>query len=193
MQEILKSFGIDYVTTRFCKTRFRTEPQHPRLAWEYGIGLIERGLSPVNWDVAAASPILGEDHHILALHWANLLHPDAERNNEVVDAWATMLIEKAAGLDFILAEDLAACWCQTAAYFLADFREESNKIIIDLGAIPKLPCFTGAIALKVRDGQSTAWQFHGAKVAGQTTGDDAITTITLLPEPGSTKIEISCR
>ena len=193
MQAILKSFGIDYVTTRFCKTLFHTAPQHPRLAWECGIGLIERGLSPVNWDVAAAPPILGDDNPVLALHWANLLHPDADKNDEVVDAWANMLIEKASGLDFILAEDLAACWCQTAAYFLADFREESNSIIIDLGAIPKLPCFTGAIAVKIRDDQSITWRFQGAKVVGRKTGDDAITTISLLPEPRSTKIEIFCR
>ncbi|QEM68786.1 hypothetical protein FO488_11875 [Geobacter sp. FeAm09] len=192
MQAILKSFGIDYVATRFSKARLYAKPQHPRLAWECGIGLVERGLSPVNWDVAAAPPRLCDDNSpILALHWANLLHPDAERNHEVVDAWADMLATKAAGLDFILAEELAACWCQAAAYFLADFRKESNSIVIDLGAIPTLPCFTGAIALKIRDEQSQTWHVHGANVVGQTTGEDSTTTRYLLPEPRSTKIVIS--
>ncbi|MCM0081750.1 hypothetical protein L4X63_09130 [Geomonas sp. Red32] len=192
MQAILESFGINFVTTRFGKTRFHAEPQHPRIAWECGVGLVERGLSPVNWDVAAAPPLLGDDNPILALHWANLLHPDAEHNDEIVDAWADMLLEKGAGLDFMLAEELAACWCQTAAYYLADFREESNSVIIDLAAIPKLPCFTGVITIKIRDEESKRWQFRGAQVVGQTTGDDAITTISLLPEPRCTKIEVFC-
>ncbi|TGU74141.1 hypothetical protein E4633_01345 [Geomonas terrae] len=192
MQAILESFGINFVTTRFGKTRFHTEPQHPRIAWECGVGLIERGLSPANWDVAAAPPLLGDDNPILALHWANILHPDPEHNDEIVDAWADILIEKGAGLDFMLAEELAACWSQAAAYYLADFREESNSVVIDLGAVPKLPCFTGVIAIKIRDEESKRWHFRGAKVVGQTTGDDAVTTISLLPEPRSTKIEVYC-
>ena len=68
------------------------------------MGLVERGLSPVSWDTATAAPIWLDDNLVIALHWGNLLHPDPERNHEIVDRWADMLTAKAAGLDFILAE-----------------------------------------------------------------------------------------
>ena len=191
IQATLKSFGIEYITTRFSKARLYAVPQHPRLAWECGVGLLERGLSPVSWDMAAAAPILLDDNQVIALHWGNLLHPDPDQNHEIVDRWADMLTAKAAGLDFILAEDLAACWRQAAAYFLADFRQEANSIIIDLKAVPKLPCFTGVIALKIKEAQAKTRHFNGAKIVGQITGEDAIATIFLLPEPHQIKIEIS--
>jgi hypothetical protein len=190
MQAILRSFGIEYITTRFSKARLYATPQHPRLAWECGVGLVERGLSPVSWDMATAAPVWLDDNPVIALHCGNLLHPDPGQNHEIVDRWADMLTAKAAGLDFILAEDLAACWRQAAAYFLADIRREANSIIIDLKAVPKLPCFTGVIALKIKETQAKTWHFHGAKIMGQITGEDAIATIFLVPEPHQMKIEI---
>lgn len=191
MQAILKSFGINCIMTRFSKTRLYDTPQHPRLAWECGVGLIDRGGSPVNWDAAAAPPVLLDNNPILALHWANLLHPDPGRNNEIVDRWADMLVTKAAGLDFILAEDLAACWRQAAAYFLADFRQEGNSVVVDLKSVPKLAGFAGSIALKIRGEQTDAWRFHGAGVEGQERGEGSDSTVFLALQPHQEKIEIT--
>ena len=65
-----------------------------------------------------------------------------------------------------------------------------QPIFIDLKAVPKLPCFTGVIALKIKEVQAKTWHFHGAKIMGQITGEDAIATVFLVPEPHQMKIEI---
>lgn len=190
IQALLHSFGIDYVTTRFDRARRYSEPVHPHITWECGVGILERGVSPVNWDVAASQPVWQGANPILPLHWGNLLHPDPERNREIVDGWAEMLLAKTAGLDFILAEDLASCWRQAAVFYLADLRQNRNSVTIDLRALPDLACFSGAFYLKVQGRQTGPWGSAGASVVSVKRGADDIHILKLLPEKGEKEVTI---
>ncbi|MFH0784975.1 MAG: hypothetical protein V2B20_23885, partial [Pseudomonadota bacterium] len=132
MQAILHDFGIRYVVTSFSRARTYSTPLHEKITWECGVGLLERGLSPVPWHEAAAHPIWDFNNPILPLHWSNLLHPDPEKNFAIVDGWADLLLDRANTMEYILAEDFASCWSQAAAYHLVKLTADAGKIILDL-------------------------------------------------------------
>lgn len=190
MQALLHSFGIDYVTTRFDRARRYAEPVHPHITWECGVGILERGTSPVNWDVAASRPVRQGENPILPLHWGNLLHPDPERNPEIVDGWAEMLLAKAVGLEFILAEDLASCWRQAAVFYLAGLRQNRGFLIIDLRSLPDMACFSGPFFLKIRDCRARSWSCTGAAILSRSNEPDDIQVLKLLPENGKNEVTI---
>lgn len=54
MQALLHSYGINHVTTRFDRAHHSHPPRHQALTWEYDVGILERGISPVNWATMAA-------------------------------------------------------------------------------------------------------------------------------------------
>jgi hypothetical protein len=150
IQAILAEFGIRYVVTCFSRAHMFSPPRHEKITWECGVGLLERGLSPVPWHEAAARPVWDFGNPILPLHWGNLLHPDPDKNYEVVDAWAEMLMNEADSIEYILAEDIVSCWSQAAAFYLTELSANEEKVIINLGALSLVPEFTGTIILKVR-------------------------------------------
>jgi hypothetical protein len=190
MQALLHSFGIDYVTTRFDRARRYSEPMHPHITWESGVGLLERGISPVHWEVTASQPIWQKANPIVPLHWGNLLHLDPERNNEIVDGWAEILLIKAAGLEYILAEDLASCWRQAAVFYLADLRQNRSSITVDLRALPDLSCFSGEFFLKIQERRAGSWSCAGASIVSRKSEPDNIQVLKMLPEKGKKEVTI---
>ncbi len=191
IQALLHGYGIEYVTTRFLRARQYTEPIHPCLTWECEVAIMERGLSPVEWDVPASPPVWNDPGPIVALHWGNLLHPDPERSVETVDAWAEMILEKTSSLDRILSQDLASCWRQAAACYLAGMQTEGRTVVIDLRNIPALPSLTGAFFLKIREEKPGGWDCAGAEILSDTLSSDHIRTLKLLPEKAGQKVVLS--
>jgi hypothetical protein len=188
MQALLHDFGIDYVTTRFSRAHQYSPPLYPQITWECGVGLLERGISPVRWDHSEAPPIWPGDSPILPLHWGNLLHSDPQRNSEIVDGWAEMLLKRTRGLDSMLAEDLACCWRQAAVFYLADMLLEDGGVTLNLQAIPDLPCFTGPFFLKIHERLPRSWSCTGAEILSKKTGPDNLLVMKVLPGKGMKKI-----
>lgn len=148
MQRVLRDFGYDTVITSFERMRCRMAPQSPLMAWEHGVRLFERGLSPVAWHVDGAAPLWDFGGPILPLHWSNLLHHDVKVSGAIVDAWAEMLLRGTAGLERLLVPDLQACWDQCAAWSLAELGVDQGRIVIDLRRARAVPGFTGKFFLK---------------------------------------------
>jgi len=177
MQAILHDFGVEFVTTRFSRARQYQPPIHESLTWECGVGLLERGVSPVPWDVPAAMPAWNDPGSVMALHWGNLLHPDPRQSGEVVEGWAEMLLRQASGPDRILSGDAAACWRQAAVWELAECRSEGGVLRIDLRAIPDLGCFRGMFRLKISGGG--AWKcVGGALGVEEGEGDSLVMSVS---------------
>ena len=191
MQALLHGFGINYVTTRFSRARQYSVPIHPDITWESEVVLLERGLSPVDWDVTAAEPILYLSNPILALHWGNLLHSDPRRNGEIVDAWADLIIGGTWGTDHILAADLAACWRQAAVYYLANMWQEAGTVIIDLSSVPDLPCLSGSFFLKTEQRRPVTVHCTGAQILSTENESGNVRIVELLPEKGQTRVVLS--
>lgn len=188
MQALLHDFGIEYVITRFAKARQYAPPLHDRLSWEWGVGLLERGISPVRWDEVAAVPAWQGDDPILALHWGNVLHADPARNSEVVDGWAALLLALARRDDRVLVHDLAACWRQVAVCCLAESTWKEGGITIDLRAIPDRPVFNGEFCLKIQEKQTGLWQCHGGSLRFATQSHGEWQSLYILPAKGVDRV-----
>jgi hypothetical protein len=191
IQALLHDYGIRYVTTRFSRARRYSEPVHPNMTWECGVTILERGLSPVDWDVPASPPVWNEPGPILPLHWGNLLHPDPGRNAEIVDAWASLLLEKTAGVERILAEGTASCWRQAGVFFLAEMHRQEETVVIDLGALPDMAAFFGPFFLKIQEEKPMNLICTGAEIIRDEVSLEHIRILKLLPEKGQREIVLS--
>jgi hypothetical protein len=190
MQTILYDYGVRYVVTRFSKARRYSEPLHEKLTWECGVGLLERGLAPVPWHEAAASPSWDFSNSILPLHWSNLLHPDPAKSFTVVDRWAEMLEKQANSMDYVLAPDFTSCWSQAAVFNLAKLTAGEGKITVDVGLLGQVPEFDGSIILKIRYPPDRTWQCRGGQIVSCQSDSQGIQIVVLRCLPGKGVVEI---
>lgn len=192
MQAVLRDFGIEYVTTRFSRTRLYSPPVHEKITWECGVTLLERGVSPVRWDEVAAVPRPIGMNPILALHWGNLLHPDPCRSSEIAARWGEQILTETTCLERILSMDAADCWRQAAVFYLADIQVQERTISFKIRDLSHMPSLCGPFSLKIKGGQPEKWQCLGARIV-ITRRDHSIVTAQLLAEPGRQHIDILLR
>ncbi|BBO83664.1 hypothetical protein DSCO28_42300 [Desulfosarcina ovata subsp. sediminis] len=196
---ILNRFGIRYVTTDLNKARMHRPRQHPRMAWESGVLLIDRGLAPVPWHTIAARPQFAFDRPILSLHWANLLDEDFYRNLEVVRDWVAFIKSGIDPVEQMLAPDTATCWSQFSYRTLARVRPVDDRLEIDISALRQLPPQTiqPVFYIRIQHPQSLAWRIAGGQlqpVENQdgkrnllaVRPDDHTDIVRLTPAPGET-------
>jgi hypothetical protein len=126
----------------------------------------------------------------MALHWGNLLHPDPQRNSEIVDGWADMLLRQTTGAEWILAGDAAACWRQSAVSELAVCRCDGRSLCLDLRAIPNLGCFKGPFYLKIFGGGHHVWQCVGGRLGPEEKGAGGSVTLSVLPEKDAERVTL---
>lgn len=189
MQAILRSYGVDAVITRFARTRFFVPPHHETLTWECGVGLLERGLSPVPWHQAASRASWDFSGPILPLHWSNLLHPDPQLHADIVDDWASLLLAGTAGPERILAEDFGACWRQMLLCHLVSLSLEDEAVVIDCGLRPQdMPGPIGPFWLKIRDSRQVSLSVLGAQILDDRRAGPNIRAVQLLPGKGTRRI-----
>ncbi len=191
IQAILYDYGIRYVITRFSRARQFAPPHHEKMTWECGVGLLERGLSPVKWNTPASLPIWDFSGPILPLHWGNLLHPDPDGNSDIVDGWAEVLLAGTSGPERILAENYNACWRQAAVFYFGKLSLDGASIVVDLRSLPKdMPDNNGSFFLKVRGLHQAPLSFQGAQIVSDFRNDSNIHTLQLLPEKGRKTIRL---
>lgn len=191
MQAILHQYGMRYVITSFDRAHQFAPPHHERITWECGVGLLDRGISPVPWHVSAALPVWDFSGPILPLHWGNLLHPDANQNNRVAEGWADLLLVGTAGLDRILVDDFDSCWRQMAVCSFGNLFLDGETIVIDLRNIPgNMPGSSGSFFLKVQNNQPAQLSVHGARVLSDKTKGNNIRTLQLSPAIGIENIQV---
>ena len=191
IQAILHEYGIRYVITRFSRTRRFAPPHHEKITWECGVGLLERGLSPVPWHISASPPAWDFSGPILPLHWGNLLHPVPERNDDIVDGWAEMLLAGTAGPARMLAKDFDACWRQVAVFYFGKLSLDGESIVVDIQSLPQdIPNSSGSFYLKVRGCHQTPLRSRGALIVSDLFDDSNIHTVQLLPDKGKKLIRL---
>lgn len=191
IQALLYDYGIRYVITRFSRSRRFALPHHEKITWECGVGLLERGLSPIPWNMSSSLPDWDFSGPILPLHWGNLLHPDPQHNNDIVDGWAEMLLAGTAGPERILAEDYETCWRQAAIFYFGKLVFDGEYIEVDLQALPEdMPNGTGCFFLKVRGRHSMVVVSQEAQIVSDRLVGGNIHTLQLLPEKGRKRIRI---
>lgn len=191
IQALLHTYGIRYVVTRFSRARRFAPPHHEKITWECGVGLLERGLAPVPWNRSASSPSWDFSGPILPLHWGNLLHPDPQHNNDIIDGWAEMLLAGTARPECIMAENFDICWRQAAIAYFGRLSVDDASLVIDLRARPKeMPDSSGSFFLKIRGSHPTPLRFRGAQLVSDRPAEGNIRTVQLLPKNGRERIRL---
>ena len=191
IQALLYEHGIRHVITTFSRARRYSSPHHEKITWECGVGLLERGLSPVPWNMCASLPRWDFSGPILPLHWGNLLHPDPGNNSEVVDGWAEMLLSETAGPERILAKNYDICWRQAAIFYFGKISADGEAIIVDLRALPKdMPGSVGSFFLTIRGRRLMRIQSKEAQIVSDYFDDSGKSTVQLLPKQGNQRIRI---
>ena len=192
IQALLYDYGIRHVVTRFSRARCFAPPHHEKITWECGVGLLERGLSPVPWNRSASAPSWDFSGSILPLHWGNLLHPDPERSSDIVDRWAEMLLATTAGPERILAENYDNCWRQTAIFYYGKLSVDAESIVVDLSALPKdMPGSRGTFFLKLHGLQSRQLQSVGTQGVCKHIDDSGIFTLELTADKEQVRIPMT--
>lgn len=138
-QKILNQFGIKYVTLVFNRAKIKSRPQTKTVAWENDVLLVERGEADVKWNTTACEPHFRFDRPVMALHWANILHPDPGKNNMVVDKWIKYInkkIEKKGGL---ITKDTESGFTQYLHKVMSKVERIGEEFSIDLGWLNRVP------------------------------------------------------
>lgn len=191
MQSLLYDYGVRHVITRFSRARRFALPHHEKMTWECGVGLLERGLSPVPWNMSASPPDWDFSGPILPLHWGNLLHPDPEHNSDIVDRWADILLAGTTGPERILSENYDSCWRQAAIFYFGKLSVDGESIVVDLRALPKdMPDRRGPFFLKIKGRPSKHLCTKGAQVLSIYSAVSGMSTMQLLPDKGQKRIRI---
>ena len=191
IQALLHGYGISHVITRFSKARCFCLPHHQKITWECGVGLLERGRSPVPWHVSASPPTWDFSGPILPLHWGNLLHPDQEQNFDIVSRWSEMLLTGTTAPQYILAADYDTCWRQAAAFYFGRLSPAGGSIDIDLRALPNhMPDNKGPFYIKIRDDHPSRLFVRGARLLSDKFADNRTRTLQILPESRTERITL---
>jgi len=182
-QGILERFGIKYVSTIFDKAKAFSPPKSPRLTWECGVLLIERGESPVPWHQISTPPHVSGHGPLLSLHWANILHSDPQRNMEVVDSWVDFLKPFQEKFHWMLAPDTPTCWTQFAYRELTTIRPFEKGVQIDIEKLADLPSkpLTGNLTLHIKDTDNASWDVRNATIVSSNRSD-TFQTLNIRPD-----------
>jgi hypothetical protein len=193
VQAILHDYGLRYVITDFSRARQYSPPLYDKITWECGVGLLERGKSPVAWNQPAALPPVWDFvNPVLPLHWSNLLHPDPAQNNEVIDRWANFLLAATTGPDCIAAGDIDSCWQQTAVAQLATLQTNNRELLIDLHRVPDhISCRCQTFFLKIQDAPPGSIQCRGARIVSCKHDRPDLRTLGILPDKGQKKLVLA--
>ncbi|HEO71285.1 MAG TPA: hypothetical protein ENN80_08480, partial [Candidatus Hydrogenedentes bacterium] len=139
LAELLGHRGITSVSTPFAAMHNAEAVQHGVFGYDAGVMTIDRGNDLLPWYAIGQGPEGELQGPICGLHWPNLLHPDPERNGEVVQQWVRFLRPCDERLDTCLAPDTDAFRAQLAHHVCTRLRVDGPALHIDFSATDRLP------------------------------------------------------
>jgi hypothetical protein len=153
IQKILSDFGIQYVTLVFNRAKIYSRPQSEKIAWENNVLLVDRGESEIPWNTIASPPYFKFDRPVMALHWANILHRDPEKNMRVVDNWIRYISENRKKKGILLARDTRSCFTQYLHRTFSRVEQMDAEVSIDVSWMKNVPAnLTGQTLFLKLDG-----------------------------------------
>lgn len=192
-QTIARSFGIQYIPLVFSRADCSIAPQLPGLGWEEGVLLMERGISQTKWNQVAAPPAFSFNSPVLALHWANILHPDPDRNMEVIYAWSDFLKKGAKENQVVLSRDISACLTQYLNATQSRIYAKEKKIVVFLDWIDKVPAkaLADTLFFYLDLSKGVKLRLSGAQIKEPRNHNEALFIKTGIPRAGKIVFEYS--
>ncbi|MCB0284712.1 MAG: hypothetical protein KDF60_19170 [Calditrichaeota bacterium] len=139
MASVLKKRGIKYINTPFYNMYNREGVQFRLFGMDDGVITVDRGEDLFDWNIFGGKPNGTLNGPCCGLHWPNLLHPDPQRNSEIVEAWVDFLKPYNDKPETILAEDSSSFRAQLVHHVCSKVDVQGNQIEIDFNATDKLP------------------------------------------------------
>lgn len=189
LAELLKKKGINYINSPFSSMYNRERVQYGCFGMDAGVMTIDRGNDEFEWDVFPGNPSGELNGSTCGMHWPNLLHPDPERNLEVVRKWVDYLKPYDDKPDRMLAGNSVVFQHQLVHHVLTDTRMEGNSIMLDFTKTDQLPASMGLanFTIKLRtNNPALTFKSDGIKINAETSEgeNEIIHTLNMEREPG---------
>lgn len=93
LAELARPFGIEVISTPFHRCHFIQPSDTPRMGFDHGLAVVDRGRDPLQWNHIAPRPedIALPDQPIIGMHWVNILADDPADNDQALAAWLAPL------------------------------------------------------------------------------------------------------
>jgi hypothetical protein len=150
LAEILEKRGVTYINTPFESMYNKERAQYGHFGIDSGVMTIDRGSDEFPWLTFPAHPSAVLSGSTCGLHWPNLLHPDPERNSEIVREWVKYLEPYNEKQEMMLAPDSVFFQHQLAHHVLTGVQLKRNIITIDFTETDKLPGTIGKRELAIK-------------------------------------------
>jgi hypothetical protein len=139
MAEILSKRGIKYINTPFHQMYNAGEVSHKYFGFDSDVLTVDRGKDVLTWDATGMPPTGRLKGPTCGMHWANLIHPDPYRNQEIVDAWVQFLAPYNDKEDTMLASDSGSFQSQLLYHECAELLRDDNNIFFDFKKLGSFP------------------------------------------------------
>lgn len=128
------------------------------------------------------------------MHWPNILHPDPERNSEIVERWVNYLKPYNQKHDMMLAGDSIEFQHQLAHHTLTQIKADRNSIGLDFTETDKLPGTVGkgAFTIKIITDEPHQFRSEDAEIKSQSLqrGNEFLYVVKLDRKEGTAKAMI---
>jgi hypothetical protein len=138
MAEVLRRRGVNYINTPFEDMFHADRVSHGVFGFDHDVITVDRGRDLLSWKSIGEVPDGEFNGPTCGLHWPNILHPDPDRNGEIVDGWVEFLKPYNEKLDSLLARDSEEFCHQLVHHGCTTLEITDNHIKLDLSKNDKL-------------------------------------------------------
>ena len=169
LAEILRRRGIVYINTPFESMQNRAAVSHGVFGFDAGVITIDRSQDLLDWSDIGKAPtgqLLGPT---CGMHWPNLLHPNPERNSEIVDGWVRFLQPYHGSMDTVLAANSESFRTQLVYHVCARLTMTDDSIRLDFAGVDSLPRLANQqeLTLKVRSHHTLSFKSDSIKLVSE--------------------------
>jgi hypothetical protein len=192
---ILRKHGISYINTPFGSIFNKERISYGTFGVDDQVMTIDRGRDEFSWKTFPGGPSKELTGPTCGMHWPNMLHPDPQRNPEVVQKWIDYLRPYNDRPNMMLAPDSDCFQQQLAHHTLTKTRLDRNNIELDFSGTDKLPAHTGGagFTLKIVSAKPARFKPAGIRIISREMrgGNEIIYTLKLLRKQGISKAAIA--
>jgi hypothetical protein len=169
LAEILAKRGINYINTPFTSMYNKERAQFEHFGIDAGVMTVDRGEDEFPWLTFPADPSAELTRPTCGMHWPNMLHPDPEKNPEIVARWVNFLKPYNEKQDMMLAPDSVAFQHQLVHHTLTLVKPKSNSIELDFTETDKLPgnIGKGELTIKIITDKPQQFRSEGVEIKSQ--------------------------
>ncbi|MCG6190338.1 hypothetical protein [Maribellus maritimus] len=169
LASLLRKRGINYINSPFESMYNSHRIQHKLFGFDDDVITIDRGKDEFPWLTFPGNPSKGLTSPTCGLHWPNMLHPEPERNLEVVQKWVNYLKPYNEKPEMMLAPDSFCFQQQLVHHSLTKTELKGNLIIFDFSETDKLPNRIGkeGLIIKVQTNKPVQFKSNGIIIESQ--------------------------